>query len=798
MYLLRCRPLRIAGFFLLISVAPLKSLAGGSGFNTVVVVNQNSANSRELANYFCERRQVPAENVLRISWPGGNISWSSNEFRTLLLDPLLAMLSVRQLTNQVDCVVLSMDIPFQTTVGTAVNGTTSALFYGLKGNTLEERKSVTNSYAASEQIFRYAKPASATGPSFLATMITSDSLANAKKMIDQGVDSDATFPTQPIVLAKSSDVLRNVRYTTFDNAIFNTRIRGHYSLYRTNSDSPYGQSNLLGYQTGLAAFSISPNTFVPGAIADSLTSYAGVIFGPNGQTTLLAFINAGAAGSYGTVTEPSPDLAKFPDPQIYFYQSRGFSLAECYYQSLAAPYQGLIVAEPLAAPFARPGSGQWQGINPNAMLSGTAQLAVQFSAAGKNRPLQRVDLFLDGKYLRTLTNLPPLPGNQLKLTLNGYPLTYTVPANSTISSIAAGLATLINSPGAANAGLNASVRGDRIDLRLVSAAITGRPASPSAVRITLDESSENVTRQAPLFVNSAAGSAPTSTTFAMFPRSVLVNSPATATRACIISGTIQPGAWVQLTVTKANGASIGISATNQSATATPFDLATQLVTRINATPALQSADGIIAEDCFAIWTGAAGLTVRARTPGREGAYIKIMFTGSSSFVFSPATEVELNANMSDLQPRNHLYITAGASSLAFTFPLDTTSVADGFHELAAVAYEGSHVATQTRIVLPVRVQNSSLSGTLSLLDLADQAPAQGVYHIQVAANTNNISTIRLFSTGGVLSSVTNQASATFTVDASTLGAGLHPFHAVIESLTGRKYRTETRWVRLTP
>src|ERR1017187_3459954 len=58
--------------------------AGGSGLNTVVIVNQNSTNSSELGNYFCERRQVPPENVLRIAWPGDNISWSSGDFQTNL------------------------------------------------------------------------------------------------------------------------------------------------------------------------------------------------------------------------------------------------------------------------------------------------------------------------------------------------------------------------------------------------------------------------------------------------------------------------------------------------------------------------------------------------------------------------------------------------------------------------------------------------------------------------------------------------------------------------------------------
>ena len=451
---------------LLLSVAaPWHVRAGGSGLNVVVVVNQNSTNSCELGNYFCERRQVPPDNLLRINWSGGNITWSSTDFQSVLLTPLLDMLAARQLTTQIDYVVLSMDIPFQTVYGTKVNSTTSALFYGLQDDTGTCWMNVTNSYCASEQVFACAKPASAPGYSFLTVMITADTLAQAKAMVDQGVASDGSFPTQAVVLAKSSDPARNVRYRAFDNAIFNTLLRGNYAMVRTNSDSPAGLSGLLGYETGLAGYTVSPNTFVPGAMADSLTSYGGIIFGPSPQTSLLAFIAAGAAGSYGTVTEPGSGTQKFPDPQNYFYQARGFSLAECYYQSVYAPYQGLVVGEPLAAPFAQSASGEWTGVASNAVLSGTVQLGATFSAPDASHPLQQVDLFVDGKYFQTLTNVAPAPGNVVSVSLNGYPVSYTVPANATLPAIAAGLAAQINSPACTNlTKAVAYAHGDRVEL----------------------------------------------------------------------------------------------------------------------------------------------------------------------------------------------------------------------------------------------------------------------------------------------------------------------------------------------
>jgi len=163
----------------------------------------------------------------------------------------------------------------------------------------------------------------------------------------------------------------------------------------------------------------------------------------------------------------------------------------------------------------------------------------------------------------------------------------------------------------------------------------------------------------------------------------------------------------------------------------------------------------------------------------------------------PSVQVGLTQNLVDLQPRNHLYITAGVRKLGLDFALDTTRLADGYHELTAVAYEGSHARIQTRATLPAIIQNTFLNAILVLLDLTDPAPVEGTDHILVAANSpNGIDTITLCSTGGALESVTSQSTAYFQVAGPTLGAGLHPFYAVVRDVTGLSYRTKTKWVRL--
>jgi uncharacterized protein (TIGR03790 family) len=775
---------------LLVSAAGL--FAGGSGLNVVVVVNQNSTNSVQLGNYYCEKRGVPPQNLLRITnWSGGNVQWTTSDFTNSLLNPFLSMLSSRGLTNQIDYVVLSMDFPYrvyQNSTPSGDNSTTAALFYGFVpddfGNSCSLPVASSNAYSFSEGIFRQTLPVAGSSNSWLVTMLTSSNLVQAKMIIDRGVASDSTFPTQTVWLAKTTDLARNVRYREFDNTIFDARVTGDFSIMRTNldanSNSPYGLTNLLGYQTGLAGFIVLSNAFVPGSMADSLTSFAGYILDPTSQTTLLAFMNAGTSGSYGTVIEPCNYLQKFPSPQDYFYQERGFSLAECYYMSLANPYQGLIVSEPLAAPFALPPAGTWTNLPANSVLSGTTNLTLRCTSADSNRPIQQVDLFLDGMWLQTLTNIPPAAGNQLYVTINGCTTNYLVPSNATIASVASGLTGVLNqSAYVLQSKAQAVAYGDRIDLQFTDINTPGA--------------------QIPVSVSNAIGSASGLTTFVAASRTNFLDTVAYGLNWFYVSNFPSVGDYLQMVVTKTNGTQVTIAVTNASPGTNTSGLTAQLVNAINNNGTLQAADGLVAEDFFPYEGYGLPYTefnLRARTPGWPASQIQVAFSGSPGLVIYPGGTQPLNLNLGDLQPRNHLYVTAGVTNLSFTFPLDTTALADGSHELTAVVYEGSHVRTQARVTQNVRVQNTPLNASFTTLAGAANTVLNFTLLFSVAANTNTIATIELFTTGGSVGVVSNLSSATFAVAATNLGIGLHPFYAVVTRSDGKQYRTGTEWIRI--
>ncbi len=764
----------------------LEAWGGGSGLNVVVVVNQKSTNSVELGNEYCEKRGVPPQNLFRMTgWTGGSLSWIRSEFEGNLRDPLLAMLAERGLSNQVDYVLLSMDIPYRVEDGGSQNSTTSTLFYGFKTNTIPpvgdpDTCSLpdysSNSFAFSELPFNQAHANTAETNAFLAFMLTDNTLAGAQAILARGLAGDSTFPTQAVYLEKTSDIARNVRFFSFDNAIFDSRLYGGPPMVRIASDST-AFDGIRGLLTGFATLGLPTDAFVPGGLGDSLTSYAGALFDNFGQTTLLEFLHAGAVGSYGTVVEPCNYLQKFPDPLAFFYQSRGFSLAEAYYQSLLNPYQGLLVGEPLCSPFALPGHAEWSALASGTILSGHALLpTASFAAAATNLPIGQVDLFLDGNFVQTLTNLPPAGGNVLAVMLNGSNFQYTVPEGATLASAAAGFAGALNNQSNLT-HIVAIAAGDRLELQSLDRSMPGTNLLLSTA--------------------SSAGSSALLTTTLRAARPNFLDTEAIGYLGLTVTNLTAEGDWLQLQVIKTNGSQLTISVTNNTPDTNVANLCQLLMNAVNDSSDLQGSDGVTAADLFPD-PHVAEFFLYPRSPGWAAAEIQATFAASPDLlVLNPGTH-PLEDNISDLRPRNHLYLSSGLNEFPIAFTLDTTQVPDGFHEVTLVGYEGTSVRTQTRVSRNVQVQNTTLSASLTPEIVGTNVTLDAPLSISVSANTNAISRIELFSTGGSIGVVSNRQSVTFSVDTMALGVGLHPFYAVVTDALGNQFRTQSSQIRIMP
>jgi len=183
-------------------------------------------------------------------------------------------------------------------------------------------------------------------------MLAGSTVEQVSRMIDRGVQSDGNNPDGTAYLVSTTDKARNIRSKIYSStiAILGERI----GIQQLNTDALKNKNDVLFYFTGLHKVKgISSNRFIDGAIADHLTSTGGVLFGGR-QMSILRWLDAGATASYGTVVEPCAIPQKFPNPAIVIDRyTRGETLIESYWKSVAWPGQGLFVGEPLAAPFSK-------------------------------------------------------------------------------------------------------------------------------------------------------------------------------------------------------------------------------------------------------------------------------------------------------------------------------------------------------------------------------------------------------------------------------------------------------------
>jgi len=175
--------------------------------------------------------------------------------------------------------------------------------------------------------------------------------------------------------------------------------------------APLAKPDIAGLTTGTPHLVLrdSGSTVLPGALIDNLTSAGGQMMlreEVNPQTRISEFIRLGAAGASGTVVEPFALAAKFPSPALHVHYARGCSLAESYYQSVAAPCHLLIIGDPLCHPWAKTPKVSVPGFDVTTPLKGSITLTPS-AAYPDSRQAGRFEAIVDG--VRTATANPGLP-----------------------------------------------------------------------------------------------------------------------------------------------------------------------------------------------------------------------------------------------------------------------------------------------------------------------------------------------------------------------------------------------------
>jgi len=303
-----------------------------------IVINMNDADSRQVAGYYQSKRGIPEENIIRVRMPAGKNTITEKEFKKVY----------QQIKKQTPANVQYYALAWSKPYRVACMSITSAVAFGFdrsfcaKGCKPTRLSAYYNS--DSEQPFDdlNIRP---------AMMLAGSSLQQVYAMIDRGVAADSTKPKATAYLMSTSDKARNVRSRRYK--IIQELLAKKINIEQINANVLKDKKDVMFYFTGLTRVKeIKSNHYLPGAIADHLTSSGGNLFGGR-QMSILRWLDAGATASYGTVVEPCAFTQKFPNPGIVIERyTNGESLIQAYWKSVAWPGQGVFVGEPMAAPYA--------------------------------------------------------------------------------------------------------------------------------------------------------------------------------------------------------------------------------------------------------------------------------------------------------------------------------------------------------------------------------------------------------------------------------------------------------------
>ena len=303
-----------------------------------VVVNTADPLSVAIGDYYVRRRGIPQSNVVRVRFGYQRDELTRAEFNALRTSV------EKQLRPQVQAYALTWARPYR--VGCM--SITSAFTFGLR-----EQEYCTPGCNATRQSAYFnssiSRPYDKLGLR-LTMSIAAEDLEHAKALIDRGARSDGQAPEGTAYLVKTSDTQRNGREIEYPLAI---RVAQHEFNFRVITGAPpENPADVMFYFTGASQVAgLEAGRFRPGAIADHLTSYGGMLT-DSPQMSSLRWLDAGATGSFGTVVEPCNLLGKFPNvPVLLAHYLAGETLIEAYWKSVAMPGQGLFIGEPLAAPF---------------------------------------------------------------------------------------------------------------------------------------------------------------------------------------------------------------------------------------------------------------------------------------------------------------------------------------------------------------------------------------------------------------------------------------------------------------
>jgi uncharacterized protein (TIGR03790 family) len=311
-----------------------------------LVINTADPYSVEVGEFYIQARKLTPEQVLRVELPV-KASLTPEEFEHLK----------REIDGRFNGGTQALALAWKMPYAVVCNSITAAVTMGYDPAPCEQTRTCFTTKPSLYFDSRSPKPYSSFGMR-LSMLLAASDVAGAKALIERGVVSDRSLlrrgaPSTNAYFVVTKDRDRNSRAPLFPPS---GPIPGSGVVVHTErTPAIEGVEHLVLYETGaIHVDKLDTLRWVPGALADHLTSFGGQLDGKSGQMSILDWIASGATASYGTVSEPCAFQQKFPHPKVLLASYlMGSTAIEAYWRSVAWPQQGLFIGEPLAAPFAR-------------------------------------------------------------------------------------------------------------------------------------------------------------------------------------------------------------------------------------------------------------------------------------------------------------------------------------------------------------------------------------------------------------------------------------------------------------
>lgn len=321
------------------AISPLlQPLPAFTADDLAIIVNDDDPLSIRIAEYYQKKRQIPAKQIIHLRFNAHKENLSRQEFANLKQQ------ADEKTPKHVQAYVLTWLQPFRVECMSITTAFATGFDEAFCASGCQETRK--SPYFASNSSKPY------NDLKWRPTMaLAGTSFDQVKQVIDRGVASDYSRPQGSAYLLKTNDQARSSRAVFFP--MIAKAFQGMWPVSYLEQNSLEHRKDVMFYFTGLMKVpNINTNTYLPGAVADHLTSTGGVLTG-SGQMNILDWLKAGATGTYGAVVEPCNFPAKFPNPgALMLFYLRGNSLIEAYWKSVSEPGQGIFVGEPLAKPFA--------------------------------------------------------------------------------------------------------------------------------------------------------------------------------------------------------------------------------------------------------------------------------------------------------------------------------------------------------------------------------------------------------------------------------------------------------------